>query len=101
VSVRSQNETQYTGGVLTSSKASTRYGMKDWFANSIGLFLSLMHSSTTIKVSAVGFDVAFQPTARTICDHLPKRISTCCCVKENSEPPSSRPNTPQPAGYMH
>ena len=72
--------------------------MKAQFANSSGLFLSLMHSSTIIKVSAVGFDVAFQPTARTICDHLPKSISTCCCVKENSEPPSSRPNTPQPAG---
>jgi hypothetical protein len=83
--------------VRTSSKASTRYGMKAGLASSSGLVLSEMHSSTTITVSAVGFVLALQPTARTACDHLSKSKSTCCCVKVNSEPPSSLPKTPQPA----
>jgi len=71
--------------------------MKAGLASSSGLVLSEMHSSTTITVSAVGFEVAFQLTARTVCDHFSSSKSTCFCVKVNSELPSSLPNTPQPA----
>jgi hypothetical protein len=66
-------------------------------SKSSGLFLSEMHSSTTMIVELVGFDVLPHPTACTVCDHFSTSTSTCCCVNANSESVSSRPKTPQPA----
>ena len=60
----------------TSSRASTTYGMKAELAKSSGLFVSETHSSTTMIVELVGFEVLLNPTARTICDHLSISTST-------------------------
>ena len=81
----------------TSSRASTTYDMKAELAKSSGLFLSEMHSSTTMIEELVGFELLLYPTARTVCDHFSTSASTCCCVNANSESVSSRPKTPQPA----
>ena len=82
---------------LTSSNASTRYGISAGFAKSSGLCTSEMHSSTTMMLSAVGFVATRYPSALTVRLQANRSMSTCCCVKVNSEPPSSLPNTPQPA----
>ena len=69
--------------------------MKSLLSSSSGLLTSDTQSSTAKMLSAVGFLLTLYPTALTVWDHCSVNNSTCCAVKVNSEPPSSRPKTLQ------